>query len=70
MLCPGGQELSFNDSCASGRVAGGMGLGLQTGVGLRVRAGKRNVLLEWRYSQALNNTRGVGFMPLTLGVMF
>ena len=49
---------------------GGMGLGLQTGVGLRVRAGKRSVLLEWRYSQALNNTRGVGFMPLTLGVMF
>jgi len=49
---------------------GGMGLGLQTGVGLRIRAGKRSVLLEWRYGQALNNTRGVGFMPLTLGVMF
>ena len=49
---------------------GGMGLGLQTGVGLSIRAGKRSVLLEWRYGQALNNTRGVGFMPLTLGVMF
>jgi hypothetical protein len=48
----------------------GMGLGLQTGVGLRVRAGRRSVLLEWRYGQALNNTRGVGFMALTVGVMF
>lgn len=49
---------------------GGMGLGLQTGIGLRVRMGQRNLLLEWRYSQALNNTRGAAFMPLTVGLTF
>ncbi len=49
---------------------GGMGLGLQTGVGLRIRMGQHSLLLEWRYGQALNNTRGVAFMPLTAGVVF
>src|SRR2546425_6370065 len=49
---------------------GGMGLGLQTGAGLRIRTGQHSLLLEWRYGQALNNTRGVAFMPLTAGVVF
>src|SRR2546425_3304769 len=48
---------------------GGMGLGLQTGAGLRIRTGQHSLLLEWRYGQALNNTRGVAFMPLTAGVL-
>jgi hypothetical protein len=48
----------------------GMGLGLQTGFGLRVRMGQRDFLVEWRYSQAMNNTRGAGFMPLTVGIVF
>src|SRR5881397_256792 len=49
---------------------GGMGLGLQTGVGLRIRMGQHSLLLEWRYGQALNNTRGIAFMPLTAGIVF
>src|SRR3989441_3238868 len=49
---------------------GGMGLGLQTGAGLRIRTGQHSLLLEWRYGQALNNTRGVAFMPLTAGARF
>jgi hypothetical protein len=49
---------------------GGMGLGLQMGVGMRVRIQQRDFLVEWRYGQALNNTRGVAFMPLTVGIMF
>src|SRR5947199_7566604 len=49
---------------------GGMGLGLQTGVGLRIRMGQHSLLLEWRYGQALNNTRGIAFMPLTAAVVF
>ena len=52
------------------RTDGGMGLGVQTGMGLRVRVGRPELLLEWRYSQALNNTRGTAFMPLTLGITF
>jgi hypothetical protein len=48
----------------------GMGLGLQTGVGVRFRIGQQSLLVDWRYGQALNNTRGVGFMPLTIGIMF
>lgn len=49
---------------------GGMGLGLQMGVGMRVRIQRRDFLVEWRYGQALNNTRGVAFMPLTVGILF
>jgi hypothetical protein len=48
----------------------GMGLGLQTGMGMRLRLGQRSLLVEWRYGQALNNTRGTGFMPLTIGLLF
>lgn len=49
---------------------GGMGLGIQLGVGMRVRIQQRDFLLEWRYGQALNNTRGSAFMPLTVGIVF
>ena len=60
-----------------GQVAGipvttsGMGLGLAAGGGVvvRLRAGP-SLLLDWRYHQALNNTRGASFMPLSLGVRF
>lgn len=48
----------------------GMGLGLQMGVGMRLRIQRRDFLVEWRYGQALNNTRGSAFMPLTVGIMF
>lgn len=48
----------------------GMGLGLQFGVGMRVRIQQRDFLLEWRYGQAVNNTRGSAFMPLTVGILF
>jgi len=49
---------------------GAMGLGLQAGLGMRVRIQRRDFLVEWRYGQALNNTRGMAFMPLTVGIMF
>lgn len=48
----------------------GLGIGIQAGLGLRVRAGTRDALVEWRFSQALNETRGVAFLPVTLGVVF
>lgn len=48
----------------------GMGPGLQTSIGMHVRLGQQSLLVEWRYSQALNNTRGAGFMPLTVGIVF
>lgn len=52
------------------RWVGSLGLGVQTGMGLRVRAGDRSVLLEWRFGQALNRTRGMAIMPLTVGITF
>jgi hypothetical protein len=48
----------------------GMGLGLVVGGGLRWRVGRPTLLLDWRYYQALYNTRGSSFMPLTVGVAF
>ena len=48
----------------------GMGLGLQTGMGLNVRLGQRDLQFEWGYRQALNNTRGAAVMPLTVGIVF
>ena len=59
-----------NSSSEVVRTAGGIGLGVQTGMGLRVRVGQPELLLEWRYSQALNNTHGAAFMPLTIGISF
>ena len=48
----------------------GMGLGLVAGAGLRVRLGGRRLLLDWRYYQALYNTRGSSFMPISVGIAF
>lgn len=49
---------------------GGFGLGLQTGMGLRFRIQKTDFLVEWRYAQVLNNSRGSAYWPLTVGIMF
>lgn len=48
----------------------GMGLGMETGVGLRIRGARRDLLLEWRYMQAISSPRSGGLMPLTIGVTF
>jgi hypothetical protein len=49
----------------------GMGLGLAAGGGLILRLWSGpQVLIDWRYHQALNNTRGSGFMPLSVGLRF
>jgi hypothetical protein len=47
-----------------------MGLGLTAGAGIRVRVGRPELLLDWRYYQALYNTRGSSFMPLSIGLSF
>ncbi|MGE5802005.1 MAG: outer membrane beta-barrel protein [Gemmatimonadota bacterium] len=49
---------------------GGFGLGLQTGLGLRFRIKRTDLLVEWRYAQVLNNTRGAAYWPLTVGIRF
>jgi hypothetical protein len=59
-----------NTSSQVTQTHGAIGLGLQTGLGLRIPIQKRQLLLEWRYAQALNNTRGSAFMPLTIGITF
>jgi hypothetical protein len=48
----------------------GMGMGLVAGGGLRIRVGRPTLLLDWRYYQALYNTRGSSFMPLSIGMGF
>ena len=48
----------------------GMGFGLAAGAGLRVRLGRPELLVDWRYYQALYNTRGSSFMPLSVGLAF
>jgi hypothetical protein len=35
-----------------------------------VRLGRPTLLLDWRYYQALYNTRGSSFMPLSVGLAF
>ncbi|MGH7699022.1 MAG: hypothetical protein ACREMJ_00660 [Gemmatimonadales bacterium] len=52
------------------RTQGGMGLGLLAGGGLRIRTQGPTVLVDWRYYQALHNTRGSAFMPLSIGMTF
>jgi len=49
---------------------GGFGLGLQAGMGLRFRIKRTDFLVEWRYAQVMNNTRGSAYWPLTVGIMF
>lgn len=66
-------ELGHNPDPFSTRVTetySGMGLGLVAGGGLRVRLGRPTLLLDWHYYQALYNTRGSSFMPLSIGVGF
>ena len=46
----------------------GMGLGLVAGGGLRVRLGRPTLLIDYHYYQALYNTRGSSFMPLSVGL--
>ena len=69
-----GSQLGTNPDPSSSHVSitqAGMGLGLQTGVGLRFRvATKTELMLEWRFAQAFNNTRGATFMPFTVGIKF
>jgi hypothetical protein len=48
----------------------GMGLGFTGGAGLRLRLGRPELLLDWRYYQALYNTRGSSFMPISIGLSF
>ena len=48
----------------------GMGLGLHVGVGLEWSLNRTQVFTEWRYQQALHQTRGAAFMPLVVGVKF
>jgi hypothetical protein len=65
--------LGHNPDVLSDRVTenyDGMGLGLVAGGGLRIRVGRPTLLLDWRYYQALYNTRGSSFMPLSIGIGF
>lgn len=53
------------------RHVSGMGLGLTAGMGLRVRLRHGpSLLLDWRYYQAMYNTRGSAFMPISIGASF
>jgi hypothetical protein len=66
-------ELGHNPDDSSNRVTqtySGMGLGFTGGAGLRIRVGRPELLLDWRYYQGLYNTRGSSFMPLSLGLAF
>ena len=66
-------HLGMNPDPTSNEVAttrGGICLGLQTGMGLRWRLGRADLLFELRYNQVLNNTRGSAFWPLTVGITF
>jgi hypothetical protein len=66
-------ELGHNPDESSSVVTetySGMGFGLTAGAGLRFRLGRAEVLLDWRYYQALYNTRGSSFMPLSIGLAF
>ncbi|NNG16686.1 MAG: hypothetical protein HKM89_09410 [Gemmatimonadales bacterium] len=48
----------------------GLGLGVEIGAGINVRVLRQKFMLELRYGQALNSIRGIGFMPLTVGIQF
>ncbi len=47
----------------------GPGVAAGGGVALRLWSGPA-VVVDWRYHQALNHTRGSGFMPLSVGLRF
>lgn len=66
-------RLGYNpepNSTAVTRTKGAFALGVLVGAGLRIRAARPTLVLDWRYYQALHNTRGSAFMPLSLGVVF
>lgn len=48
----------------------GMGLGLHVGLGMEWRVSGAQMFTEWRYQQALHQTRGSAFMPFVVGVKF
>jgi hypothetical protein len=64
-------DVTASTADAAAAVTDGMGLGLVAGGGaiLRLWSGPR-VVVDWRYHQALNNTRGSGFTPLSVGLRF
>jgi hypothetical protein len=66
-------RLGHNPDPGSTRITStyrGMGLGLVAGGGLRLRLGRPSLLIDWHYYQALYNTRGSSFMPLSIGLAF
>lgn len=52
------------------QTARGMGLGLHVGAGLEWQVDGAHLFAEWRFQQALHQTRGAAFMPFVLGVKF
>lgn len=48
----------------------GVGLGLHVGVGAEWQVSRATMFSEWRYQQALHQTRGSAFMPLIVGLKF
>jgi|CXWL01.1.fsa_nt_gi hypothetical protein len=52
------------------QTARGMGLGMHVGAGLEWQVRRTHFFAEWRFQQALHQTRGGAFMPFVLGVKF
>ncbi len=52
------------------QTARGMGLGMHVGAGLEWQLRRTHFFAEWRFQQALHQTRGGAFMPFVLGVKF
>jgi hypothetical protein len=48
----------------------GIGLGLHLGLGAEWRVSRTRMFAEWRYQQALHETRGSAFMPFIVGLKF
>ncbi len=68
-----GTTLGHNPDPSSATVTetySGMGLGLVAGGGLRIHVGRPTLQIDWHYYQALYNTRGSSFMPLSVGFGF
>jgi hypothetical protein len=68
-----GTSLGHNPDPTSAAVTetySGMGLGLVGGGGLRIHVGRPTLQIDWHYYQALYNTRGSSFMPISIGFGF
>jgi hypothetical protein len=68
-----GTSLGHNPDPTSAAVTetySGMGLGLVAGGGLRIHVGRPTLQIDWHYYQALYNTRGSSFMPISIGFGF